>query len=525
MDNSHYSSGETRLSPSVVNSVKSADSLEKSLSAGSKRRLIDYRRNLAKSRGLDKPLFDDKALQVILKYALDRKEVLRQVDYLNHLQDDQGFAFSRNLKIYSKIEDNLINFKGVDHPSFRWNQNYQKALKDVRSVFQKVHLKPLVFNTDDDIRDALPKENTHSGFRWILSGRKLKGENMEGIQRLFEKEKSAALHNGTFNSPILCAFRTQASGEYDDDGSQTGTCKHKTRLVSMYDLVSIVNELQYSVPFQSLIAQQDFYAGGKDEHEISSIIMRWRVAYKRFFSIDYSSFDSTISSWLIEDAFAIIKDCFKLDDEQSALFDIMVHDFIHKTFVLTEGLLSCHRGVPSGSMWTQIIDSIVNAIVIKTYFNAMHQRCNMIIMGDDNCIFTNYDTTIDVLATYISKNFGLIVKVEDKSSFGSTKNKEGIKFLSRYWRFDGQYRHPNLLLSRILFPERFRPYSSEVTPEMVVFAFILTYGIGMRYLIDCRKFLLENRISKRDLLDRVDSRYLPGSLAYIKEYTRRRNVA
>lgn len=525
MDSSHRSSGETRLSSSVTCSVKSVELLEKSLSTGSKRRLTDYRMNLAKSRGLDKALFDDKVFKVILKYALDRKEVIRQVNYLNHLQDDKGFAFSRNLKIYNQIEDNLINFKAVDHPSFRWNENYQQALKDVRSIFQRVRLKPLVFNTDDDIKDALPKENTHSGFRWILSGKKLKGDNMEGIHNLFEREKSAALSNGSFNSPILCAFRTQASGEYEDDGSQTDTCKHKTRLVSMYDLVSIVNELQFSVPFQSLIARQDFYAGGKDEHQISSIIMRWRVEYDKFFSIDYSSFDSTISSWLIKDAFNIIKSCFVLDQEQSHLYDIMVNDFINKTFVLSEGLLTCHRGVPSGSMWTQIIDSIVNAIVIKTYFNAMHQKCQMIIMGDDNCIFTNYDTTIDVLASYISKNFGLIVKVEDKSSFGSTKNKEGIKFLSRYWRFDGQYRHPNQLLSRMLFPERFRPYSDEVTPEMVVFAFILTYGIGMRYLIDCRKFLLENRISKKDLLDRVDSRYLPGSLAYIREYTRRRNVA
>lgn len=526
MISSHNSKVETQLDSIIYQHVKSTENLEKSLSVGSKRRLLSYRKNLVKSRGLEKVGFDDKVRDVILKYALDRNEVESQLSYLNHLTDGEGYRFSRNLKIYNKISHNLKLFLSPDHPSFRWNMNYQATLKELRDKFSKFRLTPLTFTCDDDVREAIPKESTHSGFHYIITGNRKKGENMEGIYKDFEMAKAAAVRDGTFGIPTLCAFRTQASGEYDDDGSQTNSCKHKLRLVLMFDLILIVNELRFSVPFQNIMAEESFYAGGKDATQISTIINANRVKYNNYFSIDYSSFDSTISSWLIEDAFSIIKSAFRIkEEEDNKLFDVMVHDFIHKDFILDKGSLHIDRGVPSGSMWTQIIDTLVNAIVISTYFRAISKESSMIIMGDDNCIFTNADMTIDVLSTYIMKNFGLIVKMDSKTSFGSTKTKQGVKFLARYWRHDGQYRHPNLLLSRLCFPERFRAYNDEVTPEMVVYAFILTYGIGMAKLIHCQKFLSENRISKKYLFEHVDSRYLPGSLAYIREYTRLRTVA
>jgi hypothetical protein len=168
-------------------------------------------------------------------------------------------------------------------------------------------------------------------------------------------------------------------------------------------------------------------------------------------------------------------------------------------------------------MFTQIIDSIVNVIVVSTYFNSIGQAVEMIAMGDDNAIFTNSDTDLDKLGSYIRKNFGMIVNV-DKSSSGDTK-RDDVEFLSRYWRYDGQWRHPHQLLSRLAYPERKREYSGDVKPEHVVFAFILTYPLGMQKLIHVPKFMQDFPISKKFVLENVDSRYLPGSLAYIREYT------
>lgn len=515
----------THLSPELVGKLVSADDLEKSLPAGSKKRLAQYRRDLTVSRGLEKPLFDDRILPIILKYAYDPKEVMRQVEYLNNLKDPEGHKFSRDFRMYSMIEKAANGFSLPDHPSFRWNRNYQLALKWLRHQLKDVKLKPLKFECDDDIRNALPKEDTHSGFMWLISGHKKKGDNLEGLHKQYTAAISEGMRTGTLNRPVLIGFRTQGSGEYEDDGTQTHTCKHKTRMVQMYDLISVVNELQFSIPFQEAMARKQFYAGGKDSYEISSILSNNRTRFKYYFSIDYSNFDATISSWLIEDAFQIIKETFILNDEMSRRFDIMVHDFIHKEIVLNEGILKAHRAVPSGSMWTQLIDSIVNAIAIITYFIAIGEKAEMMTMGDDNIIFTNAITTLETISSYIRKNFGLDIKIDDKSAVGRTNDPKGVKFLSRFWRWDGQYRHPYLLLSRMLFPERFRSYNDEVKPELVVYAFILTYNLGMAELMNCQRFMNDlGPISRKEVLRKVDSRYLPGSLAFILEYTRRKDL-
>lgn len=508
----------THLSKEFCSKLRSADILYNSLSAGSKNRLTQYRTNLSVTRGKDHVGFDKAVSDMLYHYVWDKKSFLGEKSYLKHLKDPEGYSFSRNLKIYSSIEDAMERFTRPDHTSFRWNQNYQKSLEALKGVFSKLRKHPLHYYSVDDIVKTLPKMDTHSGYTYILSGEKKKGDNMEGIYDKFIEELESALERGSFNKPIMIGFRTQASGEYDDEGNRTSKCKHKLRVVSMIDLVVIIAELMFAKPIQDFMAQQTFYAGGKDELKISEIITNWRVRYNRFLSIDYKAFDQSISSWLIQDAFEIIKSGFIMNEKEERLFDIIINDFINKTFILNEGLLDSHRGVPSGSMFTQIIDTIVNVLVVQTFFFSMNEEASMIVMGDDNAIFTSCQVELDDLASYIRKNFGLEVDTSDKSNVGNTK-KDNVKFLSRFWRFDGQWRHPNQLLSRLLYPERFRNYTDEIGPEHVIYAFILTYKLGMIRFLDVSRFLQDYPISKKFIMDKVDSRYLPGSLAYIREYT------
>lgn len=508
----HYDSG-------LVARMRNAEIPENCLSAGSKNRLKQYQNNLSVTRGSHDPNIDKEVLALLETYSLDSAEIKELKNYLFKLVDSDGQEFSRNLKIYSTTQDAMERFAATDHTSFRWNENYRKSLEDLKSEFSQLRLKPLVFTSDDDVRDALPKKDTHSGYYWIQTGRKKKGDNIEGISQVMGKEFVGAVDRGTFGKPILIGFRTQASGEFEDDGTMTQTCKHKLRVVSMVDMRVILGELKFSKPIQDYMGLQPYYAGGKNELQISSVITRWRTKFSRFMSIDYSSFDQTISSWLIEDAFSVVKSAFVMDEFHSSLFDVIVNDFIHKDFILSEGSLHSDKGVPSGSMFTQIIDSIVNLLVVRTFFNHLEAKAEMIAMGDDNLIFTDSEVTMEDLASYLIKNFGLVVKTDDKSNEGRT-NKDDPKFLSRYWRFDGQWRHPRQLFSRLIFPERIRSYDrSEVGPEHVIFAFILTYRLGMEKLIDVRRFMHDYPISKQFILENVDSRYLPGALAYIREYT------
>lgn len=509
----------THYSREFVQRLTSTDDLQSSLSVGSTKRLRVYQKELAVSKGVERPLFDKDLKNLLLKYAWSPSVIKEALNYLNSLRDDDGYLFSRDLKIYSKTEESMKRFGEANHTSFRWNTNYQQSLERLIKKVSSCKLRPQRYYSDDDILRALPKTDTHSGYTWLVTGEKEKGKNVEGIYQKF-KGRQDLMRSGEVvkGSPILIAFRTQASGEFNDDGSQTGSCKHKTRVVSMYDLLDVLDELQFANPFQKWINDQWFYAGGKDENFIARILSAYSVDYPKFMSIDYSSYDQTISDWLIEDAFRVIRSAFVLSSEEELVFNQVVQRFIHKDFILEEGIMHSDKGVPSGSMFTQIIDSIVNVLVVNTYFIAINQTCEMIAMGDDNAIFCDDNVDIKSLSSYIQKNFGLIIKIDDKSNEGNTRQSD-VKFLSRYWTKGGAWRHPNQLISRMLFPERWRDYSGEVKPEHVLYAYILTYKAGMNDLVDIRRFLKDYPISRSFVMNNVDSRYIPGSLAYIREYT------
>lgn len=530
----------THLQDQTFISTKLLRNLESSLSAGSKKRLDEYRTNLAITRGDQNPNYDPKVEQVLLNYALDTNYVKKLIDYLHNLKDDQGQLFSRNLKVYQTIEAAMKRFSLDDYTPFTWNKNYKQAKEQVLAEYSKLHLKPLVYKSDQDIVDAVPRMDTHSGFTYIITGEKQKGKNMDRIYSKYLEEESQALLSGNFNKPILIGFRTQGSGEFDDLGNPTNTCKHKLRVVSMIDLYQIIAELKFAKPIQEYMGKVDYYAGGKSFDEIGRIISGYKAKHKYFVTLDYSSYDQTISSWLIRDAFEILRSAFPVMTKQdSELYEVIVDSFINKQFVLNEGIVKSSKGVPSGSMFTQIIDSIVNRLMVLTYFYSIDSSCKMIIMGDDNTIFSNAVINLDLIASYIRKNFGIEVN-PDKSMFGQCL-KDDLEFLSCFWRDNGRWRCPEILCSKLLYSERYRKYgtftqthsfygvaeekevSYVVQPEMVVWSFIMTYQLGMSKLIDVGKFCRDNPISNSLWIEYAGDVYLPGAMSYIRNYTMKNN--
>lgn len=485
--------------------VKSALPLE------SKKRLNDFQRQLASDR--TKVQFDDKVLRVLEKYAKDPSYVDETREYLNHLVDPLGFAFSRSLKSGSDLDKAIHAFEGDDHTSFRWNKHYRSALAEMMKEYSRFNLVPLSYACDDDVINAIPKLDTHSGWTFILNGKRKKGENLDDIFRRFTSEATEAVANGSFNKPILPGVRTQGSGEFNEDGTFSYTCKHKTRLVSMIDLMEIIAELRFARPFQNLIAGQRFYAGGKPITGLSSIISGMRATYSDYASLDYSAYDQSISSWLIQDAFDVIKQSFRpFTEEEEQLWNVVVHDFIHKTYLSKDGFVYSHKGVPSGSMFTQIIDSIVNRLMVLTFLKSEDIRGEMLIMGDDNLIYYHAkedyrgEAFVSDIASYLTKNFGIKCN-SAKSSYG--RKWDDPEFLSRYWRFGGEWRHPRELISRLLFSERFRKYDEQTTPELVVYSYILAYRLGMNDFFRVEDFLRDMKFSPKDLL-KLSNKYLPG---------------
>lgn len=492
----------------------SMEQLQNNLSMGQQSRLRGYLSQLRADR--EKVIFDDKVVGLLRQYAFDVATIDSDLEYLDSISDDNGNPFSQSLRESGKLQEAIDQFAAENWTSFRWNRNYQMALKEIRSKLNIRNLTPLTWLNDDEVMSDLPKVTTHSGFSYLLTGKRNKGEYREGILQLLSKSEEAAKIDGSFNKPIMPGTRTQCSGAFDDEtGERTYQCKHKTRLVAMVDLFQILSELRYAKPFQQRFAQSRKYAGGKRPNDISIIISGLRNRFRHWYSIDYSSFDQSISDWLIRDVFSIIHDSFKVVDEE--LWQVIVDDFIEKNYISPfNGIVHSIKGVPSGSMFTQIVDSLVNLIIIQTYLFSIGVCGDMIVMGDDNLLYTSDEIDLDQLSSYVLKNFG--IRVNSVKSHSGDRYIDPI-FLSRTWTCVGQERNPHVLVSKLAYPERFRVYSKDIGPEMVLYGYILEYMPSMSRLMNVGKFIREhNNLGDEKVWSRVDSRYLPGALRYSLDY-------
>lgn len=111
------------------------------------------------------------------------------------------------------------------------------------------------------------------------------------------------------------------------------------------------------------------------------------VNYYYGVGIDYKSFDSSIQPWLINVCFDILKQNILFPDyESERAFEYSRHFFIHTPVVMPDGRLWYkHLGVPSGSYFTQLVDSIANYIV--TMYAQLHhygQTFETHVLGDDS---------------------------------------------------------------------------------------------------------------------------------------------
>lgn len=499
---------------------KSIESLTIGLDSAQKTRLKAYLRGVASE--YDRRNFDSDLREMVYHYATEssRKAIEAELHYLRNLKSSKdGKFFSQGVKSYEKLREGVFRFTESNWAPFRWARSYRRAYQKVLKSFKGLNLKPLVYSCDDDVHDALPKDDSHAGYYAILTGKRCKGDNIDGILKEVESiEKEVRNGKKNFGLVMLVFCRTQGNGKaYDDEGNRTGDCDHKSRPVLGVDMRQIVIELRYAKPIQEAMAEMDWYAGGKDfRTDLHRIVCRARCNSKFWFSLDYSHFDTSISRWLIQDAFEIIRSAFSEVDIE--VFNAIVESFISKEILLDDCILHSDKGVPSGSMFTQIVDSIVNALVIETYLASQGETAEYIILGDDNLCFTDREIDLTNFSTYVGKNFGMEI---NQTKFSQGSRSEDPEFLSRCWSLTGQYREKNSLIAKMFYPERRRNYDqNHAKVEEVLYAYILTYRQTMEEIIDVRKFYADYPdLTRADLKSLAIRRILPGSLQFIVDYT------
>nr|UJQ88336.1 MAG: RNA-dependent RNA polymerase [North shore virus] len=103
--------------------------------------------------------------------------------------------------------------------------------------------------------------------------------------------------------------------------------------------------------------------------------------------LDMSSFDTCPMSWLINEAFDICKDNLIFRDEwEERAFEYSRQYFIETPVIMPDSKMWLKLlGVPSGSYFTQLIDSITNHVLVSyIQLNEWGQTFETFVLGDDS---------------------------------------------------------------------------------------------------------------------------------------------
>lgn len=217
------------------------------------------------------------------------------------------------------------------------------------------------------------------------------------------------------------------------------------------------------------------------------------------YSTDVSSYDSSIAGELIAVAFKILGTWFDLDAIEpgtqtpyKVIWEQIVHYFIHTPIFMPDGNVykGKKHGVPSGSYFTQMIDSVVNVIVVgalSMHFSLHVDKDDIFVLGDDVLFWSNRDLNLQDLSEYATRTFGMKFNYDKSAKYHWD---ETIHYLGRDWENGIPSLSERDILVRMVQPESYRNYSRD--PEkrsrevrMLLLSYAATYRYAYRIYVRC----------------------------------------
>lgn len=229
------------------------------------------------------------------------------------------------------------------------------------------------------------------------------------------------------------------------------------------------------------------------------------------YSLDMSSFDSSVSSELIDIAFDIIATWFNLDaiePESGQSYGYILHrvrEYFKKTPIVMPDqrlYVGKNHGVPSGSYFTQFVDSVVNCIFCGAVSGRFHLNVSsddIYILGDDLLMWSDHRVDLDEISDYGYRILGIHVHGSEKSEV--THWNEPVHFLGRIWVHCLPTDNEDKVIARLVFPERFRKYPDDpskahkLARQMIV-NMASTFEVGWQIALKCYGDHLEPRRSE-----------------------------
>lgn len=307
----------------------------------------------------------------------------------------------------------------------------------------------LDFHTDFD---KVPFENTSSagvGF----SGAK-KGD--PGVYSLALKRAVATIHEclrGNLqhvieqSTPDAAFTRTQLTQLSE---------KLKVRNIFGQAFQYILIEGLSAFPIMNLFSEIDsvFFCGKDPRVHVPRLLLDFSLRNERILNIDWTAFDSSAEPWEINMAFDLLESVLDFPNlESRACFEFSRIFFINRKINSPDGITYFkQRGVPSGSFYTMIVDSIINWIRILYLHHKAYGEFpkDISTQGDDGIIGTKGNVTPEGLFLQTPANTTWSLD-PSKCRYGDSPST--VSFLQRFVRHCDQARDVKKVERLAIYPE------------------------------------------------------------------------
>jgi hypothetical protein len=278
---------------------------------------------------------------------------------------------------------------------------------------------------------SLLKNNTNSGLPFYTRKGKLK--------EIYSNEQQALLSR---EDPCVMFTRTQE--------------QRKTRTVWGYPMADSLNEMLYYEPILGYQRKQNWRnsLNGPDAVNVkmSNLIKKAQSTNTQLLSIDFSTYDASVKTRLQMAAFDYFKSLYQ--EQYHSEIDKIFTRFNTIGLITPDGIFEGPHGVPSGSTFTNEVDSVAQYLIATEY--GLDSE-NFDIQGDDGAYtvtdpdslkdhFRKYGLTVNDDKSYVSDDYIIYLQ----NLYHKEYSKDGI--------VSGIY--PTYrALNRILYLERFTDLS------------------------------------------------------------------
>lgn len=290
-----------------------------------------------------------------------------------------------------------------------------------------------------ELRDAVPvnirpssfrsalvnlPQDTSPGFPLTRMGYSEKRQCYGILHRMAEMKAKFSRRQKVVSPPCVAGVRNQLCpiGE------------NKPRLTWVYPLEMTLLESIFAQPLIEALKKCTIFAWNVNWLDAGAQDLMFQIPRTHAnFGFDISGFDASVSESQIRRAFKLLRSLLTLEPWQDNAWNHVVNYFIKTWVIFYEQAVQVTHGVPSGSYFTQIIDSIVNAMALfdavqimakkrgfkipgkkyATRFSDLFRYWNF--LGDDSLVelrFDLYSHDNQVLADIILERNGLKIHPE-----------------------------------------------------------------------------------------------------------------